>query len=130
MTCLLYYLLKLVFKLFNEEGYFVFCVERIWGIWKIIGKHSKNIEVKEKKVTNAVETLAKSWYRYTRSEFENSLASLGMPMKTLKTGKNNPKWISRPFINTNTERKLCFPICCKPNNPISPNIAVVFECHC
>ena len=75
------------FKLYDEEGYFVFCVERIWGIWKIIGKHSKNIEVKEKKVTNAVETLAKSWYRYTRSEFENSLASLGMPMKTLKTGK-------------------------------------------
>ena len=69
----------------------MFCVERIWGIWKIIGKHSKNIEVKEKKITNAVETLAKSRYRYTRSEFENSLASLGMPMKTLKTGKNNPK---------------------------------------
>ena len=66
----------------------MFCVERIWGIWKIIGKHSKNIEVK-KKVVNAVEMLAKSWYRYTRSEFENSIASLGMP-KTSKR-KNNPK---------------------------------------
>ena len=77
--------------LYNEAIYCVFCVESIWGIWKIIGKHSKNIEVKEKKVTNAVETLAKSWYRYTRSEFENSIASLGMPKKTSKNEKNNPK---------------------------------------
>ena len=67
-----------------------FVLKEFGGFGKLL-VNTQRILKSKKKVTNAVETLAKSWYRYTRSEFENSLASLGMPMKTLKTGKNNPK---------------------------------------
>ena len=64
-----------------------FVLKEFGGFGKLLVNTQRILKSKKKKVTNAVETLAKSRYRYTRSEFENSLASLGMPMKTLKTGK-------------------------------------------
>jgi hypothetical protein len=67
-----------------------FVLKEFGGFGKLLVNTQRILKLK-KKVANAVEMLAKSCYRYTRSEFENSIASLGMPKKNFKNEKNNPK---------------------------------------